>query len=66
MKFYIAIDCGDPGTLTNGDTIVNSTTLGSVATHTCYDGFLHDGANERVCLESRNWSRHLPPCDGKH
>ena len=45
---------------------MHSTTLGSVATHTCNDGFLLDGANERVCLESRNWSTHkLPPCDGK-
>ena len=66
MKFYIAIDCGDPSTPTNGDTVVHSTTLGSVVTHTCDEGYSLDGANERECLESGNQlTRKLPPCDGK-
>ena len=67
MKFYIVIvDCGDPGTPTNGYTVVHSTTLGSVATHTCDDGYVLDGADERECLESgKRTTRKLPPCDGK-
>lgn len=66
MNLYIGIDCGDPGTPTNGTTTVSSTTAGSVATHTCDDGFILVGERERTCLETASWSAPLPSCEGKH
>ena len=56
------IDCDNPGTPTNGDTMISSTTFGSVATHTCDDGYVLVGSSQRACIENRNWSA---PYDGK-
>ena len=68
MNLYTVIDCDDPGTPTNGDTMISSNTFGSVATHTCDDGYVLVGSSQRACIENRkcienrNWSA---PCDGK-
>ena len=45
------IVCGDPGTPDNGATSVTDTTIGSLANHTCDDGYLLEGAIQRVCLQ---------------
>ena len=63
---FVVIDCGDPGTPNNGNTIRISTTFGSVVNHTCNVGFVLNGANQRECLESGNWSEPLPSCEGKY
>ena len=66
LKFdlYSEVNCGDPGIPANGDTTVSSTTLNSVALHTCDDGFVLVGQRERVCLENAEWSAPLPSCEG--
>ena len=46
----------------NGNTIVESTTFGSVVTHTCNTGFALNGTNQRECLASGSWSDPLPSC----
>ena len=56
----IVIDCGDPGRPENGDTTVTDTTVGSIATHTCNDGFTL--SSQRECLQDRIWSPDLPSC----
>jgi len=68
MNLYlvIGIDCGDPGVPINGDTTVTSTTFGSMATHTCNDGFVLVGVNKQICLANGNWSASLPTCESKH
>ena len=63
--YYVVINCGDPGILLNGVTVVSSTTFGSVVTHSCDDGYLLVGADEQTCLESGNWSTPLPSCESK-
>ena len=63
---YIVIDCGDPGMPDNGATTGSTTTFGSVVTHSCDDGFVLVGADERTCLESGNWSAPLPSCESKY
>ena len=57
-----AIDCGDPGVPTNGNTITGSSTFGSIVTYTCNTGFALNGVNQRRCLESGSWSQTLPTC----
>ena len=56
------VSCGSPGTPMNGNTIVESTTFGSVVTHTCNTGFALNGTNRRECLASGSWSDPLPSC----
>ena len=60
--FNIVVDCGNPGTPINGDTSVTTTIVGSLANHTCDDGFLLDGAIQRECLLDGSWSPDLPTC----
>ena len=58
----IVDDCGDPGTPVNGATSVTNTTIGSLANHTCDDGYLLEGAIQRECLPNSTWSFDLPTC----
>ena len=64
ILLYAAVDCGDPGEPQNGDTVVSTTTLGSVVTHTCDRGFVLSGARRRVCLPNGTWSEPPPSCVG--
>ena len=75
----IVVDCGEPGTPTNGNTmgtLINitstdvvtlalSTTFGSLVNHTCDEGFRLIGATLRECLANGNWSAPLPTCECK-
>ena len=63
--FYIVTDCGDPGIPSNGNTMVTSTTFGSLVNHTCNEGFLLNGESQRVCLVNGSWSDSLPTCTSK-
>ena len=65
MNLHIVINCGDPGIPNNGATTGATTTFDSVVTHTCNDGFVLVGADERTCLASGNWSAPLPFCESK-
>ena len=58
--------CEDPGVPTNGQTFGNSTTVGSIVTHTCNEGYEIDGADRRECLSNGSWSAPLPSCERKH
>lgn len=57
--------CGEPGVPTNGRTIGNSTTVGSIVNHICNEGYMLNGANQRECLSNGSWSAPLPSCDRK-
>ena len=59
------IVCGDPGIPDNGATSVTDTTVGSLANHTCDDGYLLVGAMQRECLPDGTWSPDLPTCRRK-
>ena len=57
-----ATDCGDPGTLTNGQRSLSSTTYNSVVTYTCDVGYTLQGSNSRTCQSNGQWSGNLPQC----
>ena len=65
MNLYIVVNCGDPGIPDNGTATGTTTTFGSVVIHTCDDGSVLVGANERICLESGDWSAAPPSCQSK-
>ena len=61
--FYTAaIDCGDPGTPTNGQRSLSSTTYNSVVTYTCDVGYTLQGSNSRTCQSDGQWSGSVPQC----
>ena len=59
------VNCGDPGTPSNGYTMVTVTTFGSIVSHNCDVGYALIGANERECLANGSWSAPLPSCQSK-
>ena len=65
MLFYIAaINCGDPGTPTNGQRSLSSTTYNSVVTYTCDVGYTLQGSNSRTCQADGQWSGSAAQCLG--
>ena len=58
------IDCGDPGTPTNGQLSLSSTTHNSVVTYTCDVGYTLQGSDSRTCQSSGQWSGSVPQCSG--
>ena len=60
--FFSAINCGDPGTPTNGQHSLSSTTYNSVVTYTCDVGYTLQGSNNRTCQSDGQWSGSVPQC----
>ena len=58
-----AIDCGDPGTPTNGQRTLSSTTYNSVVTYTCDVGYTLQGTSNRICQSNGQWSESVPQCN---
>ena len=58
----LAIHCSDPGTPTNGQRSLSSTTYNSVVTYTCDVGYTLQGANSRTCQSNGQWSGSVPQC----
>ena len=57
------IDCGDPGTPTNGQRSLSSTIYNSVVTYTCDVGYTLQGSNSRTCQVDGQWSGSVPQCN---
>ena len=64
-NYHTVIDCGDPGTPDNGDTMQTTTTFGSIVNHTCDVGYSLNGTSQRECLADETWSEPLPICVSK-
>ena len=62
---HVGIDCGDPGTPTNGRRSLSSTTYNSVVTYTCDVGYTLQGSNSRTCQSDGQWSGSVPQCKRK-
>ena len=58
------IDCGDPGTPTNGERALSNTTYNSVVTYTCDVGYTLQGSDSRTCQSNGQWSGSVPQCNG--
>ena len=61
---HSAVDCGDPGILTNGQRRLSSTTYNSVVTYTCDVDYTLQGSNSRSCQSNGQWSGSVPQCNG--
>ena len=59
----LAVSCGVPGTPTNGQRSLSSTTYNSVVTYTCDVGYTLHGSNSRICQSSGQWSGSVPQCN---
>lgn len=57
------IDCGDPGTPTNGTRNITGTTLFSTVQYSCDDGYILIGSSVRECLGNESWSGIAPECE---
>ena len=62
---FPAVDCGNPGTPSNGRRTGSSTTYNSVVTYTCNTGYTRQGSNRRTCQSNGQWSGSLPRCNRK-
>ena len=65
ISLLLAVDCGDPGTPTNGQRSLSSTTYNSVVTYTCDVGYTLQGSNSIKCLYTGQWKGSVPLCIGK-
>ena len=65
LLYCTAVDCGDPGTPTNGQRTLTTTTYNSVVYYTCNTGYNRQGSNRRTCLANGQWSGSLPRCNRK-
>ena len=61
---YSAVDCGDPGTPTNGQRTLSNTTYNSVVTYTCTTHYVLHGSKSRTCQSNGKWSGIVPQCKG--
>eukprot|EP00117_Sycon_ciliatum_P039828 scpid16353/ scgid29370/ CUB and sushi domain-containing protein 3; CUB and sushi multiple domains protein 3 len=57
------VDCGDPGTPSNGGKTLTTTTYGSSASFTCSEGYELVGSSRRECTASGQWSGTQPVCN---
>ena len=58
------VDCGDPGTPTNGQRSLSSTTYNSAVIYTCDVGYTLQGSTSRTCQSNGQWSGSVPQCKG--
>ena len=62
---FPVVNCGNPGTPSNGRRTGSSTTYNSVVTYTCNTGYTLQGSNRRTCQSNGQWSGSLPRCNRK-
>ena len=56
------VDCGNPVVIQHGNVVYSTTTLDSVATYTCEDGFLIAGSSKPICQANASWTS-VPECN---
>ena len=62
---FAAVNCGNPGTPSNGRRTGSSTTYNSVVRYTCNTGYTWQGSNRRTCQFNGQWSGSLLRCNRK-
>lgn len=63
--YNVVVDCGSPGTPTNGLSDIITTIFGSVVNHSCDDEFILCGSENRTCQANGMWSGSVPDCISK-
>lgn len=66
-EFFIfaAVECEQLEDPDNGNVVLSGTTLGSLATYSCIEGYELNGEEQRTCQMDRTWSGVEPTCDRK-
>ena len=63
---YVVMGCGPPGVPLNGGSNFNSTLLNATVIHSCNEGYVLCGGNERrICQPDILWSGMVPNCTSK-
>ena len=57
------VNCGDPGTLTNGTRNGTVFTFNSTVLYSCDTGYTITGATSLTCLSNGLWDESVPSCD---
>ena len=61
----LVVDCGALSAPENGLLVINDTTLGSLVTYSCIEGYNLIGDGMRTCLDNGSWSGQDPVCQSK-
>ena len=61
----LVIDCGDPGTPSNGSKTGNVFTFGGSVRYKCNHGYRLSGSSNRTCEASGQWSGDTAVCRGR-
>ena len=64
LNYYVAILCGLLVASENGSILVDTTTVGAMATYACDASFTLIGMESRECLVNGSWSGAAPTCEG--
>ena len=59
------VDCGDPGSVSNGGRTLATTLFSSRVRYFCNRGYVLDGNEERTCGANGKWSGETPSCVGE-
>ena len=64
VVYFAVLDCGEPEPLPNGSVSFNSTVYGSMATHSCAEGYELTAGNPLMqCQADGEWSSAVPRCE---
>ena len=61
-----AVQCGNLGSLLNGQVNVDGNTFGSQANYSCSEGYVLNGNSTRMCQSDGQWSGSESTCEGQN
>ena len=66
VKIFLAVECGDPGKLSNGEQMVKKGYVyGGSVKFVCDKNYSLVGTDVIYCQANRSWSSPVPRCLGK-